>query len=92
MVRVAVWLTPAPVAVMVTVVAVVTGPVNMLKPPAVEPCGTWTLGGIRARDGLLLVRKTWVSPGAAEANLTVPNEPFEPVVVVGLRVREVGGC
>ena len=92
MVRVADRVTPAPDTVIVTVVTAVTGLVKMLKPPVVEPCGTWTMEGTLAKDGLLLVTKTWVSPVAGEASVTVPNEPFVPLAVVGLRVRELGGC
>ncbi len=90
-VRTAVLLTPAPVAVIVTFVVVLTTVVWMLKPPVVEPWGTVTVAGTVATLVLLLVRKICVSVGAAEPIVTTPVEPeVELPVVAGLSVSEAG--
>lgn len=56
-VSVAVLVTPAPVTEIVTVVVVLTGDVVTRKPPAAANCGTCTLGGTLATEGLLLDSK-----------------------------------
>ena len=60
-VSVAVTVTPAPEALIVTVVGVAAGFVAMKKPPPPENCGTVTLGGTLATAGLLLESRISVS-------------------------------
>jgi hypothetical protein len=91
-VRLAVLVTPAPETEIVTTVCVLTELVEMLKPPVVEPAGIITLPGTDATAGLLLATcKIW-SVDAGDATVTVAKEPPLPVVAVGLRVSDAGGC
>jgi len=91
-VNVADFVTPAPDALIVTVVGTVGFDVVMKKPPPPANCGTVTNGGTLATDGLLLESMIWTSPFAGEARVTVPEEPFVPSVVVGEIVIDPGGC
>lgn len=91
-VSVAVLVTPAPETEMVTTVCAETIALVMLKLPAVVPAGIWTLFGMTATDGLLLVRGRVRSDVAGDAIVTVPVEPVAPDVVVGFNVSDVGGC
>src|SRR2546427_2696003 len=90
-VSVADFVTPAPEAVIVTVVGTVGFDVVMKKPPPPANCGTVTNGGTLATDGVLLESMIWTSPFAGEARVTVPEEPFVPSVVVGEIVIDPGG-
>jgi hypothetical protein len=66
-------LTPEYVAVMPTLVFVVTAEVLMLKVAADAPAGTVTLAGTAAADGFALLRPTTAPPpGAAPVNVIVP--------------------
>jgi hypothetical protein len=91
-VSVAVFVTPAPETEIVTVVGALTGIVLMLNPPVVDPAGTITELFTWATDGLLLASGSWTSLGAGDARVTVPKEPDAPVVELGLRVSDAGGC
>ncbi len=78
-------LTPAPVAVIVTTVAVVTAPVEIANPPLV-------VAGTEATAGLLLVNwNVWPYEEKA-AMFTVPvTEPeFDPIQELGVTVTESG--
>lgn len=90
MVNVAVLVTPAPVAEIVTVVGAETGVVKTPNPAVSDPCGTCAVVGTLATDGLLLDRKISVSLVAGAATLMVPLDPVVLVVTVGLSVSDVG--
>src|SRR5919204_1584452 len=91
-VRIADWVTPAPVTEIVTLVVVFTGVVKISNPPVVRPAGIVTKLLILATDGLLLVIGSETSVVGVEARVTVAKEPDEPVVVVGLSVSDAGAC
>lgn len=91
-VSVAVSVTPPLVAVIVTVVVVAAGLVPMKKPPDFTPCGTVTLAGTLTTDGLLLLRRTWVSDVAAAARVATPLAPAVPTTEVGLTLSAARGC
>lgn len=90
-VSVAVLVTPALVAEMVTIVCVVTEVTPTKKPPAIAPCGIRTLWGTVAA-GLSLESRMEVSVVAGEASRTVPLALVVPLKVVGVSVSESGGC
>src|SRR3954447_12816940 len=72
----------------------VTDDVMMSKPPVKLFAGTVTLGGTLATAGSLLDSATTAPPsGAPTLNTIVPNEPFPPTTVAGLRssVESVAG-
>jgi hypothetical protein len=83
-VRVAVRVTPAALAVIVTGVDVVTALVGIAKVALVAPCATDTLAGTVA--AVLLSDSATVNPpaGAADVSVTVPCEEAPPVTLVGL--------
>ena len=82
-VRVAVRVTPAAVAVIVTGVDVATAPVEIAKVALDAPSGTDTLAGTVAAP-LLLESETANPPaGAADVRETVPWEELPPVTLVG---------
>jgi len=92
-VRLAVFVTPPPETEIVTMVCVLTGVVEMLKPPVVEPAGIITPLGTEATAGLLLATCKIRSVDAGDATVTVAKElPPSPVVEVGLSVSDAGGC
>jgi hypothetical protein len=77
------------VAVIVTLVFVVTVLVLTVKFALVWPDDTVTLEGTVATDVLLLESETVEPPeGAAELRVTVPVELFPPVTLVGFRVTD----
>jgi hypothetical protein len=85
MMRVAVFVTPAAVAVIVAVVTVPTAVVVTVKVAVVVPWATVTFAGTLAA-ALLLVRFTMKPPaGAALESVAVPVEEVPPVTVIGLR-------
>ena len=90
-VSVAVFVTPAPLAEIVTTVCVVTGVTLTKNPPATAPCGISTLWGT-ATAGSLLESRMDVSVVAGDASRTVPFTLPLPVTVVWLSVSESGGC
>jgi len=88
-VRPAVRVTPARVAVMVTVVEAVTEPVVSVNPALVEPAATVTLAGTVAAAVLLLERLTTAPPaGAAPLRVAVPCEDVPPVTLEGLMASD----
>ena len=91
-VRLALFVTPAPETEIVTIVCVLTELVTMLKPPVVEPAGIITPLGTEAIAGLLLATcKIW-SVDEGDATVTVAKElPPAPTVEVGLSVSDAGG-
>lgn len=91
-VRLAVLVTPPPETEIVTTVWVLTEVVKMLKPPVVEPAGIVTPLGTEAIDGLLLESCRTSSVDEGDATVTRPEEPPDPLVVVGLSVNDEGGC
>lgn len=92
-VNVADLVTPPPEMEMVTGVGALTVPVKMLKPPVVTPAGILTLLGTKATAGLLQVTGRSRSEAGGDATVTVAKElPFVPMVAVGFRVSEAGGC
>jgi hypothetical protein len=95
-VRVALWLLPEEVAVMLTLVDTVTVPAVAVNVVLVLPEGTVTLAGTVATEVLPLVSVTTVPPvGAAPLNVTVPVEDVPEVTDVGLNVTddtETGGA
>jgi hypothetical protein len=91
-VSVAVFVTPAPDAVIVTVVGADGFEVVTKKPPPPANLGTVTYGGTLAIEGLLLDSMIWTSWSAGDARVTVPDEPLVPSVVVGERLIEPGAC
>jgi len=91
-VRVAVFVTPPLVAVIVTVVVVAAGFVPMIKPPDFTPWGTVALAGTLTTEGLLLLRSTCVSDVATAARVTTPLAPAVPTTEDGLTLREARGC
>ena len=88
-VRVAVLVSPAYVAEMLTVVEKLTGVVVMVKLALVASAATVTLGGTLATAPLLLVSITTAPPlGAAPLRVTVPCDVAPPVTLVGFNVSE----
>src|SRR5437868_5338661 len=75
-VSVALFVTPAPDAVIVTVVETVGLDVVTRNPPPPANCGTVTNGGTLATAGLLLESAIWTSPPAGAASVTVPEAPL----------------
>ena len=88
--RSALFVTPPAGAVIVTVVVVVTATVETAKVAEVDPAGTTTDAGTLATAGIPLERAICVSVDVGDASVTVPVEPFVPVVDVGLSVTLVG--
>jgi len=87
-VKVADSVAPAYVPEIVTLVLVKTVVVITVKAALVLPAATVTLLGTLA-TALLLESDTTAPPeGAGAVRLTVPNEAFPPVVLVGFRVSE----
>ena len=88
-VRVALWLLPEYVAVMLTAVDVVTLRVVTVKVVLVLPAGTVTLAGTVAAAVLPLVSVTAAPPeGAAALKVTVPVEDVPEFTDVGLNVTD----
>jgi hypothetical protein len=86
-VSVAVLVAPPRVAVMVTVVDVVTGLVATVNVAVVPPGGTDTLGEtVTTPVGLLDSVTTTPPAGAAALSVTVPVDAPPPVTLVGLRL------
>lgn len=81
--------TPPPETEMVTSVCVLTWLVLIVKPPCRLPAGISTVLG-RVTAGLLLLNEKIWSVVAAEATVTVPNDPAVPVTEVGLSDSEAG--
>ena len=84
------WLPPPYVAVIETLVGVVTALlVPTVKGALVAPPGTGILAGTVASERLLLARPTVTPlPGAGAAKVTVPCELLPPGTVVGFSVTE----
>ena len=88
-VSVAVFVSPAYVAEMLTVVETLTGVVVTLKLALVAPAATVTLDGTLATAPLLLASITTAPPpGAALLRVTVPCKEAPPVTLVGFNVSE----
>jgi hypothetical protein len=83
-VRVAVRLVPAAVAVTVAVVVVMTDTVLTVKVALVAPAATVTLAGVDAAAELSLSDTTRPPLGAAALNVTVPVDALPPTTLVGL--------
>jgi hypothetical protein len=85
---------PPPETEIVTGVATVTGLVEILNPPVVEPFGMVTVAGTMvATAGLLTATCSVSSPGENVPIRMVAKEvPEPPTVVVGLSEIETGGC
>jgi hypothetical protein len=83
-VSVAVRVTPAALAVIVTGVDVVTALVEIANVALVAPCATDTLAGTVA--AVLLLESDTPNPpaGAAAVSVTVPCAPLPPTTLVGL--------
>ena len=96
-VNVVVRLTPLYVAVITTLVLVVTAEVVTPKFTLDAPAATVTLAGTAATDGFALLRLTSAPPlGAPPVNVSVPCAAFPPTTEVGLtftaeRLAGVGG-
>jgi len=89
MVRVAVWLVPLELAVIVTLVLAETATVVTVKVALVAPEAMVTEAGVLADAELSLRVITRPLEGAAEPMWTVPVEELPPTTDVGLMVREV---
>ena len=88
-VSVAVFVSPAYVAVMLTVVETLMGVVVTVKLALVAPAATVTLDGTLTTVPLLLVSITIAPPlGAALLTVTVPCKDAPPVTLVGFNVSE----
>lgn len=84
-VNVVVRLTPPYVAVITTLVFVVTAEVVTLKVAVEAPAATVTLAGTAATEAFALLRLTTAPPlGAPLVNVTVPFEAVPPTTEVGL--------
>ena len=87
-VRVAVRETPPADAVIVTLVALETARVEMVKFALVAPAGTVTVLGTVATFVLLLLRLTTNPPdGAGPLRVTVPVLLLPPTTLVGFRLK-----
>ena len=90
-VKVAVFVVPPPVAIMLTGVELETGLVVTVKVAVVLPPATVTLSGTVAASVILLYRDTTAPPlGAALLSFTVPVELLPPSTLAGLTVTEAG--
>src|SRR5215216_895989 len=83
--------TPPPDTEIVTAVAVLTGEVAMLNPPAAANWGTVTKFGMVTRSGREVESENMTSASLGSAAVTRPKEPDEPEVVAGSSVIDVGG-
>ena len=88
-VRLAVFVTPFNVAVIVTGVETVTLLVEIAKTALCEPAGTVTVVGTAATPALLLESATLVAVVAAAARTTAPCALEPPETVAGLTARFV---
>lgn len=87
--RVAVFVMPLYVAVIVTGVLVATVDVAIGNVALNEPAGTVTLAGRLATDALLLDSDTAApTDGAPDVSVTVPVEPLPPTTLAGLALTE----
>jgi hypothetical protein len=89
-VRVALLVTPAPVAEIVTVVGDGGGCVSTKNPPDVTPAGTVTYRGTLAYAGCVLDNRIWTSWLWADAILTVPEAPSWKAAELRSSVSDVG--
>ena len=94
-VSVVVRTTPASVAVIVTLVALVTAAVIAVKPTLEVPAANVTLGGTVTTPGRLLANVATGPPAAAAlVNVSVPADDAPPVTLAGFKLTadsEAGG-